>query len=223
MGPEVTLYSSNKLLRGNCTTKVENMSIDAFASPNSEPLATFGVDTMVNSSLVQGFPRKRFSISTNLFTDICVFRLVPGLDDTCIRIYIDHQKKNPEKDIAIIFSLYGTGNAPMRKDGFLKLVGEAIDAGMTIVVNSQCLKGRVSLGSYETGISLLKMGVISAENMTIEACVTKLMYLMGKGYSGPRLKDSMESNLAGELSAVSEGGFRSPVASQLQSKIKFFN
>lgn len=202
--PEVCIYSNNKLLRGNRTTKVANMSVDAFHSPNFPSLAITGVEAIVDQPLILPYPRSRFRVFTNLSTNICVFHLVPGFDDECIEAYIERRTaaKDQNKQKALVFALYGTGNAPLRKDGFLRLVQLAIDAEIPVTITSQCVQGRTQLDTYATGMNLLNIGVITSLDMTIEACVAKLAYLMGKGFTGKQLKLKMETDLRGELSIV---------------------
>ncbi|KAL8007628.1 putative asparaginase/glutaminase, L-asparaginase, Asparaginase/glutaminase-like superfamily [Plasmopara halstedii] len=202
--PEVCIYSNNKLLRGNRTTKVANMSVDAFHSPNFPSLAITGVEATVDQPIILPYPRSRFRVFTNLSTDICVFHLVPGFDGECIEAYIERHSayKDQDKRKALVFALYGTGNAPLRKDGFLRLVQMAIEAEIPVTITSQCVQGRTQLDTYATGITLLNMGVITSLDMTIEACVAKLAYLMGKGFTGKQLKLKMETDLRGELSIV---------------------
>ncbi|TDH71335.1 hypothetical protein CCR75_002689 [Bremia lactucae] len=203
--PEVCIYSNNKLLRGNRTTKVANMSVDAFHSPNFPSLAVTGVEAIVDQPLILPYPRSRFQVFTNLSTNICVFHLVPGFDDECIEAYIERHKASKDRPLrkkALIFALYGTGNAPLRKDGFLRLVKVALEAEIPVTITSQCVRGRTQLDAYATGVTLLEMGVITSLDMTIEACVVKLSYLMGKGFTGTKLKEMMETDLRGELSIV---------------------
>lgn len=203
--PEVCIYSNDKLLRGNRTTKIANMSVDAFQSPNFPSLALTGVETTVDQALILPYPRRRFSVFTALATNICVFHLVPGFDDDCIEAYI--QRHNEITTVnkarkAVVFALYGTGNAPLRKDGFLRLVRSALDSSIPVTITTQCVQGRTQLDTYATGVELLRMGVITSLDMTIEACVAKLAYLMGKGFHGTELKTKMEMDLRGELSVV---------------------
>ncbi|ETW02886.1 hypothetical protein H310_05354 [Aphanomyces invadans] len=206
--PEVCIYSNDKLLRGNRTTKTFNMAVDAFHSPNHPVLALTGVETILEHGLILPYPRRRFSTFTNLHTNICVFHLVPGFDDDCITAYVEkHKREQPDAQAkAMVFALYGTGNAPLKKDGFLQVIQDALDAHIAVCVTTQCLHGRTQLDTYATGIKLLQMGVITSYDMTIESCVTKLAYLMGKGYRGPELKLNMETDLRGELSVLDVTG-----------------
>lgn len=208
--PEVCIYSNDKLLRGNRTTKIANMSVDAFQSPNFPSLASTGVETTVDQALILPYPRRRFSVFTDLATNVCVFHLVPGFDDDCIEAYIQRHNASPRAGDgsstaprkAIVFALYGTGNAPLRKDGFLRLVRSALDSHIPVTITTQCVQGRTQLDTYATGVELLRMGVITSLDMTIEATVAKLAYLMGKGFHGAELKAKMETDLRGELSLV---------------------
>ena len=204
--PEVCIYSNNKLLRGNRTTKVANMSVDAFRSPNFPSLAVTGVEATVDQPLILPYPRSRFRVFTDFSTNICVFHLVPGFDNECIEAFIERHNANKSKGEckrkAFVFALYGTGNAPLCKDGFLRLVKLAIESDIPVTITSQCVQGRTQLDTYATGVTLLNMGVITSLDMTIEACVAKLGYLMGKGFEGKELKVKMETDLRGELSIV---------------------
>ncbi|KAJ0406866.1 hypothetical protein ATCC90586_002896 [Pythium insidiosum] len=206
--PEVCIYSNDKLLRGNRTTKIANMSVDAFHSPNFPVLASTGVETTVDQALILPYPRRRFSVFTTLSTNISVFHLVPGFDDDCIQAYINLHNQNAKANLghkAMVFALYGTGNAPLRKDSFLKLIEQAVASHIPVCITTQCVQGRTQLDTYATGVKLLAMGVITTFDMTIEATVAKLAYLMGKGFQGAELKAKMESDLRGELSVVEEG------------------
>jgi L-asparaginase len=68
-----------------------------------------------------------------------------------------------------------------------------------IVDCTQCLRGSVDLGDYSTGSVLARAGVISGFDMTVEAALTKLVYLFGRGLSPDEVKTQMQLDLRGEL------------------------
>ena len=75
--------------------------------------------------------------------------------------------------------LYGTGNLPSVKKSFVKLLGDAVDKGIMVVATTQCSTGSVMMGHYATGLALKEAGVISANDMTVEATACKAAYLFG--------------------------------------------
>lgn len=56
------------------------------------------------------------------------------------------------------------------------------------------------MGGYATGNALAKAGVISGADMTIEAALAKLHYLLSKNLQRAEIKAAMLQNLVGELS-----------------------
>jgi L-asparaginase len=100
----------------------------------------------------------------------------------------------------VVLETFGAGNIPGTVDAVLPIVRKAYENGTVLVVCSQCLKGSVSLGTYETSTALKKAGAVCAYDMTVEAAVAKLYYLFSCGYDGKIVKKMMEQDLAGELS-----------------------
>lgn len=99
----------------------------------------------------------------------------------------------------VVLETYGTGNVSVRKTEFISLVSSAIERGIVVVIGSQCQSGSVNLGAYETGKQLEKIGCLSALDMTTEATVTKLSYLLGLGIDVAEVRRLMETDLRGEI------------------------
>jgi L-asparaginase len=100
----------------------------------------------------------------------------------------------------LILQLYGTGNMPSLKDDLVNALVAAIKAGVCVVVTTQCHTGSVLLGHYATGQALIKAGVVSAGDMTLEATTAKLAYLLGRqDLTIDEVRDLMGVNLRGEL------------------------
>jgi L-asparaginase/Glu-tRNA(Gln) amidotransferase subunit D len=124
--------------------------------------------------------------------------MIPGYEDLAISAFLGLSTK--EKPSCLVLMLYGAGNAPSRKASFLAAIREGVaERGAIVVVTSQCLHGRVDMTQYATGSALASVGVIDGQDMTTEATVTKLAYLVGKGLRGIQLKREMERSLRGEL------------------------
>lgn len=189
---EVGLFFNNKLLRGNRSKKVHSDGLAAFNSPNLPPLLEAGIKIKPIEGVVKDNINQKLLVADIKSQAIGVIMLYPGIQAEVIRNAVLQPVK------ALILISYGVGNAPNSKE-FIQAIKHAIDNG-TIVVNcTQCLKGGVDMQSYATGNTLKNLGVASAKNMTFEASLAKLHYLLSKELSSNTIKQMFEDNLRGEM------------------------
>lgn len=192
--PEVCIYFENKLFRGNRTIKFNAENFEAFLSVNYPVLAEVGVHIKYKRQYIRKPNFKKLKAHKDLDANVAILKLFPGISKhvvNCI-LNIDGLK-------GIILETYGSGNAPTDA-WFLQELEDAVQRGVTVMNVTQCKGGSVELGRYETSISMEKIGVVGGSDITTEAAISKMMFLLGQRYSGRELEEKLIIPLRGEMS-----------------------
>ena len=196
---EVCLYFEYKLYRGNRTTKINAEHFKAFSSPNFPELAESGVHLKINSAITSKAALlseniKPLIVHTNLDNNVVILKMFPGISETVLSAIFNISNLK-----GLILETYGAGNAPTNS-WFIDLLKNAIASGLYIVNVTQCSGGSVSMGDYETSTTMKKIGVISGKNITTEAAITKLMFMLGQKISPEKFQEVFETSIRGEIS-----------------------
>ena len=188
---EVGLYFHGRLYRGNRSIKSSAVDFDAFQSPNMAPLIQLGVTPRINRHLIQTH-KGNFTAFTNMVYDVVVIRLFPGMEGKILDSL--HNVRG------VVLETFGSGNCSSSPE-FLSSVRRLVDDGIVVVNVTQCRKGFVNT-HYSTGKKLSDCGVIGASDMTTEAALSKLSYLLGKYTDLEKIKTEFSRNLRGEMTTI---------------------
>ncbi len=190
--PEVCIYFDYKLFRGNRSFKYNSVKFEAFRSPNYPILAESGVHMRYSINDIRQPQEGGLIVHKELDNEVAVLKLYPGISPKVVENIVNSDVKG------IVMETFGAGNTTTDA-WFINLLKSAVDAGKVILDISQCKVGTVELGRYETSKHLKDIGVANGYDMTYEAAVTKMMYLLGQSNNPLQVKEWLETDLRGEL------------------------
>ena len=193
--PEVCLFFGNRVLRGCRTIKVSADGFDAFDSPNYPPLGVAGIEIGIHRERLLRPSDARPALHPYRLDRAAVgaLRLFPGISARVL----ENMLMPPIQ--GLVLETYGVGNGPDQDPEFLAVLRRAADRGVVILNCTQCLRGAVSMGDYATGSALARAGVISGHDMTTEAALAKLYFLLSSALPPSEVKSQLARSLCGEL------------------------
>ncbi|GAB4145378.1 MAG: asparaginase [Bacteroidia bacterium] len=191
--PEVCVYFEYRLYRGNRTNKFNAEHFRAFQSPNYPLLAEAGIHIHYNRSVIAKPSARKLKVHKKLNPSVAILKLFPGITKNVVEAVL-----HAEGCKAIILETFGSGNASTEK-WFIDALDRAIKKGMIVLNITQCAQGSVEQGRYETSSALNKIGVVGGADLTTEAALAKLMFLLAHEKNNAGVMKKLRMNMRGEL------------------------
>jgi L-asparaginase len=190
--PEVSIYFEFKLYRANRTFKFSTSQFNAYMSPNYSLLAEAGVNIEYMDHAIQQPDSSTTEFFDQLDPHVVIFKMFPGITQQVL------EGISNIKDLkAIVLETFGAGNATL-EPWFFTWMKETMNKEIILVNITQCIQGTVEQGKYETGAAFKKLNVLSGADMTCEAALTKLMYLLAKEKDNSKVSVQFLRSIRGE-------------------------
>lgn len=193
--PEVCVYFNSKLFRGNRISKRHADDFSAFSSVNYPALANAGVEIKYSQENIHRFVNKGIlKVRTNFDENVVILKIFPGIGKKVFENILNIPGLK-----GVVLESFGSGNIPTSR-WMISLIKQAIKRRIIFLNVTQCQGGAVKMGQYETSEELLRAGVVSGKDMTTEAAITKMMFLLGQGLEHEEIKLHLQKSLIGEMS-----------------------
>lgn len=180
----VTMVFDGKVIAGTRGKKVRTKSYNAFSSINFPYIATIQ-DGHVIFYLDD---KKTYSHKLQFFHDInpnvALMKLIPSMGAHVLDYMAEHYD-------AVIIESFGVGGLPSYDSGdFFNAIEKWISLGKTVVMTTQVTNEGSNMSVYEVGHSIKKeFGLLEAYDMTLEATVTKLMWILGQTADQKKIRE----------------------------------
>lgn len=192
--PEVCIFFESHLYRGNRSTKISAENFDAFETYNFPSLAKAGINITFKEHLLLPMPTEPLVVRKQFDRRVAILKLFPGITEPVVNAVLE----TPDLQ-GVVIETYGSGNAPT-DDWFISAIERAIERGVIVLNVTQCKAGAVKMRQYAASCDLDRIGVVGAGDITIEAAITKLMYLLGNfPHDKAHVRQRLAESLRGEL------------------------
>ena len=193
--PEVCVYFNTKLFRGNRISKRHADDFSAFSSVNYPPLANAGVEIKYfHENIHHSIHKGILKVRTHFDENVVILKIFPGIG----RMVFENILNIPGLK-GVVLESFGAGNIPTNR-WMISQIKNAIKRKIIFLNVTQCQGGAVNMGRYETGVELENAGVVNGKDMTTEAAITKLMFLLGQDLDQEEIKLHLTKSLIGEMS-----------------------
>ncbi len=171
----VMIVFDGKVIAGTRGKKERTKSYNAFSSINFPYIATIQDGHIIFYLDDKHQLTRPVRFYHELNSRVALLKLIPSMDSGVLDYMADHYD-------AVIIESFGVGGIPHYESGdFHKSVERLVNSGKTVVMTTQVTNEGSNMSIYEVGKTAKReYGLLEAYDMTLEATVTKLMWILGQ-------------------------------------------
>ena len=188
----VMVVFNGKVILGTRARKTHSKSFRAFSSINYPELAYIQDGHVL--TFIQPTCQEKPVFYDRLGEQVALLKMIPGTDSKLLEWLLEHNE-------ALIIESFGVGGMPSyRGSEFYDLMAKAISQGKTIVMTTQVENEGSNLSIYSVGNRLkTELGVLEAYDMTTEAVVAKLMWILGQTQDPKQIRSLFYAPVSDDL------------------------